>query len=214
MNNKKTVKRRMKEAWTETVRRCTNPNHPQYSYYGGRGIGICDRWLDFENYYEDMGPRPEGLTLDRIDNEKGYSKENCRWASRAVQSANRRVALVMEHEGKRQTIREWAKETGIDYYTLKYRFRSGYSPKDVLGKPVKCGGLLPGRVYKKRRPPRMENIRKGEDCTNAKLNNQDVKIIRERYSKGEGSYSQLAREYGVCFQSIACAVKRKTYKHI
>ena len=75
--------------WDRMKCRCSNPNEKHYHRYGGRGITVCKRWLDdFWNFVEDMGERPEGLTLDRIDNDKGYSPDNCRWATRKAQSAN------------------------------------------------------------------------------------------------------------------------------
>lgn len=72
------------------LQRCTNPNDPAYRHYGGRGITVCERWQSFENFLADMGERPEGLTLDRTDNEGNYEPGNCKWATRAQQSANRR----------------------------------------------------------------------------------------------------------------------------
>lgn len=77
--------------WRAMIARCTNPNNNSYHDYGKRGIKVCDRWLDVRNFFADMGERPDDLTLERIDNNLGYSKENCCWASHTTQSRNQRV---------------------------------------------------------------------------------------------------------------------------
>ena len=84
--------------WQTMVRRCVDPRYAPYPYYGGQGVTVCDRWRTFENFLSDMGERPEGMTLDRIDNTKGYSPDNCRWATNQQQYQNKRV--VRDTSGK------------------------------------------------------------------------------------------------------------------
>lgn len=76
--------------WGQMVQRCTNPSHARWKDYGGRGITVCQRWLSFENFFTDMGYRPEGLTLERRDNNSSYTPENCYWATYSTQAKNKR----------------------------------------------------------------------------------------------------------------------------
>lgn len=101
-------------SWSSMMTRCTNRNHQAYARYGGRGITVCDAWLKFENFLADMGERPSRLTLDRIDATKGYSPENCRWASYAEQRRNQpRNRTVERSDGLRfRTMIEAAEATG------------------------------------------------------------------------------------------------------
>ena len=114
------------EAWWNMKSRCERPNGRYFKDYGGRGIQICERWLDFANFYEDMGEPEATLTLDRIDNNLGYFKENVRWATRQEQANNRRSNRMIEHSGKTMTLMQWARETGIGRSTIAYRIDNGW----------------------------------------------------------------------------------------
>lgn len=90
--------------WVSMIQRCSNPNSPKYPLYGGRGIRVCDEWLaDYHKFAADVGPRPPGLSIDRIDPDGHYCKENCRWASAKQQSNNRRKIPVTHNRLKRAT---------------------------------------------------------------------------------------------------------------
>ena len=120
--------------WASMKARCCNKNAPDYKNYGGRGIKVCDRWKNsFKNFYKDMGKRPKGMTLDRIDNEKGYYKENCRWATNKEQQNNKRSNHLLTYAGKTLTITQWENETGIKRNTLYARInRCGWSIDKAL----------------------------------------------------------------------------------
>ena len=96
-------KTRAYSIWENMKQRCQNPNSTGYHYWGGAGIGVCDRWQKFENFYADMGEPPDGLTLDRKDNDKGYSLENCKWSTRLEQVHNRRPP---KQKGRRADLAE------------------------------------------------------------------------------------------------------------
>lgn len=101
--------------------RCLNQRHKSYQRYGGRGITVCGRWHVFDNFLEDMGERPEGLTLERKDNSKGYSPDNCVWKSPADQARNRTNTKILEHGGVRLCLRDWAERVGISEGCLQRR---------------------------------------------------------------------------------------------
>lgn len=125
--------------WNAMLGRCLNPSNLQYPDYGGRGITLCDRWRLFENFYEDMGDAPfKGASIDRKDNEKGYSKENCRWATRTEQNNNQRTNVRYAFNGKVLTLPEWSTETGIGFATLRSRIYLYEWPiEKALTTPVK-----------------------------------------------------------------------------
>lgn len=102
--------------WTCMVERCTQPRHPSWALYGGSGITVCDRWLVYENFFADMGHNPGQHELDRIDNTKGYYKENCRWVTRIENMRNRTTTRVFR--GRKMFRHEIAKELGVDPKTI------------------------------------------------------------------------------------------------
>lgn len=119
--------------WEQMRKRCGNQGHIAWKYYGGRGIKVCDRWLDFELFLSDMGPRPTSThTIDRINNDGHYCLENCRWATRAEQSNNKRNNHWIEFSGKRLTITQWSKETGVPTSTINSRLKRGLALDGVL----------------------------------------------------------------------------------
>ena len=123
--------------WSHMKGRCSNPNEARYKDYGGRGIKVCERWMKFENFLEDMGEKPDNKTLDRIDNDGDYCPENCRWATIDQQSRNTRRSKIMTYNGKTQPMIDWAEELGISYAVLKTRTRRGWTTERALGTPVR-----------------------------------------------------------------------------
>lgn len=122
--------------WTGIKDRCLVPNNKDFHNYGGRGITVCDRWQhSFILFLEDMGEAPINMQIDRIDNNKGYFKENCRWTTIQVQANNRRTCVMLSANGKTQSIADWSKEVGIERKTLEYRIRVGWDIKKALTTP-------------------------------------------------------------------------------
>ena len=126
--------------WRSMIARCTNPMNKSYPRYGGRGITVCDAWLgSFAQFWADMGARPDGYMLDRIDNEGNYEAGNCRWATPKQQMRNRRSNTHLAAFGKRQTIAEWAEESGLLSDTIIRRLARGWSIENSVSLPLKWG---------------------------------------------------------------------------
>ena len=126
------------DAWKSMKRRCFNPNHKQYSYYGGRGIAVCDRWLNLENFLADMGSRPTAKhSLDRIDNNGDYSPKNCKWSTKAEQEHNKRNNRLITIGCVTLTIAQWTKEMGFSEHRINGRLNSGWSEYRAVMTPVR-----------------------------------------------------------------------------
>lgn len=119
---------RVYRIWKAMVKRCENPNGPKWHRYGGRGISVDPAWRNsFEQFFADMGHPPDGLSIERKDNDAGYSKGNCVWATAKEQARNKSDVRFVEAFGKRQTIPEWAAEFGLSRQTIAARLRAGVS---------------------------------------------------------------------------------------
>lgn len=123
--------------WQVMKNRCSNPDYKHYKDYGGRSIIVCERWLKFENFLADMGEAPKGLSIERTNNDLGYCKENCIWATRKQQNRNKRSNLLIEFNGKTQCVSAWAEELGIHRNTLFTRLNRGWSIEKAFMTPVR-----------------------------------------------------------------------------
>jgi len=113
---------RIYRIWQNMIRRCVDKNIPAYKNYGGHGIVVCDRWMLFENFYDDMSSDySEKLYLDRIDNNKNYSFNNCRWSGRLEQANNKRNNLIITIKKETKTLPEWCRSLGLNYHAVYAR---------------------------------------------------------------------------------------------
>lgn len=133
--------------WRSMIRRCHKPGFVDYPNYGARGISVCPRWREsFHAFVEDMGPRPTARhTIDRRDNDAGYSPENCRWATALVQCNNKRANRIVTFDGKRTTVAQLARAYGVEETLLRHRLEWGWSIEKAVLEPV----LPPGERWKR-----------------------------------------------------------------
>ncbi len=122
--------------WADMMDRCRNANSDCFKNYGGRGIFVCEEWHDFTNFHRDMGCPSGRVELDRIDNNAGYCKENCRWVSRKINSRNRRTNRIINFNGESLTMAEWCERLGINHGTMHARIRCGWTIEEALTTPV------------------------------------------------------------------------------
>lgn len=123
--------------WAEMKARCQNKTATAYPAYGARGITVCERWNQFQNFLDDMGPCPPEYSIDRIDNSKGYFPENCRWATWSRQCRNRSSNRMITINGEAKCMADWADFFGINYGTVQSRLRAGLSHVEAVSAPLK-----------------------------------------------------------------------------
>jgi hypothetical protein len=128
-------------SWSNMKKRCNNPKNHKYRIYGGRGISVCDEWMhSFENFLNDMGVKPAGLTLERKDVNGNYNKENCEWASPKKQGNNKRNNRIIIFNGISKTESQWADDRGIPFSALRQRLYRGWNIDRALTQH--CRGMV------------------------------------------------------------------------
>lgn len=177
-------RRKLYFVWYSMLRRCNNPNHKSYQYYGGKGVSVCSDWNVFETFYQWSINNGFGsdLTLDRIDSSKNYEPSNCRWVDWYVQESNRCVSRYIEIDGIKKNITEWARITGLSVSLIRYRIAHGFSEKDAVMTPVEKHWIP---------------IIHETDSENVKRNKESyIKFIRH-FNESIFSITGIAKEIGV-----------------
>lgn len=131
---------RLYRIWEGMKSRCTIKTVPSFKHYGGRGIKICDDWLNsFESFHDwaISNGYTDDLSIDRIDVNGNYEPSNCRWVSMKKQSYNKRTSVLITHNGETHGLKEWSDIIGVDYYTMYSRYKAGKTPEQILSKEVK-----------------------------------------------------------------------------
>jgi hypothetical protein len=123
--------------WRSMMQRCYDINSHSYKNYGGRGIFVCKSWHDFEKFYEDMRDRPKGKSLERLNNNVLYAPENVIWANNIQQANNRRSNVILEYQGRKQTMQQWSDEVGLKIQTVWARLKRGWTVERALTEKVK-----------------------------------------------------------------------------
>jgi len=132
------------QCWQDMKQRCLNPKHKLYKHYGGRGIVICARWLnDFASFFADLGPKPDGMTLDRENNDGPYAPSNCRWATRAEQRRNQRNVKWIVIDGERLTHEDAGRKFGMRGSTFSTRLEFGWTLEEIAATPIGARRCMP-----------------------------------------------------------------------
>lgn len=173
------------KSWSMMIRRCTSPAHDKYAYYGGRGIKVCPQWMNYDQFVSDMGERPDGTSLDRINSNGNYEPGNCRWADKMVQASNKSNNRIVVLNGERLHISEAARRVGIRMATIWARLDKGWTDEQALHTPILKNGFD-------------VNAPKQQRNGNTKINaEQRLEILNSVETR-----SQLAKKYNVSKSTI------------
>lgn len=182
-------------SWRSMLKRCYNPKHKSYSHYGAKGITVSSDWRSsFQSFLADMGEAPSSKhTIDRLNNELGYFKDNCRWATPIDQATNRKTSKYLEYQGVVLTYAQWCRKLGFPKHTISSRLDNGWSVEDALTRPI-CRG------------------KPGSESPSAKLTEDIVREAR-RLRPGR-TYLSIAKQFNVTKSAMMCAIKGKTWRHV
>lgn len=176
--------------WAHMKSRCNNPNVERYPHYGGRGIKVCDRWNNYSNFLSDMGRKPAGHSIERVNVDGNYEPSNCRWIPLSRQAHNKTNSAFIFECGNRITMTDFSRKYGIPVSTLFNRIDRGITDVEFLKKK--------------------SLMRRGEESTRAKLTTQNVNSVRKQFSEGV-IVSQIARNLGVSHGCIQGIIKKRTW---
>lgn len=132
---------RLYSTWHAMMDRCYSEKHPKYRLYGARGLTVCERWHKFQNFVDDMSPKPAGMMLERVDNDAGYSPENCKWATIGEQIRNRRMTIWLEFRGDRLCLKDMGEKYGKTKAVMRDRLKSGWTLEEALLIPVSAKNI-------------------------------------------------------------------------
>ncbi len=194
----RTIREQNRAIWRGIIHRCHYETCREYRWYGARGIAVCDRWRkSFDAFLEDMGGRPEGMSIERVDNDGNYEPTNCKWIPRTEQSHNQRSNKLLTFEGETLHIAGWARKVGLKRTTLEHRLKKGWAVRDALTVPL---GSRPNKV-------------RGQQHGNSKLTAELVLDIRDRVANGEKK-RVIARSLGLSQTVIQDAVSGRRWGHV
>jgi len=128
-------KTKIYKVWVDMLNRCRSKNSKDYERYGGRGITVCKRWLRFESFYKDMGDRPEGLTIERKNNNGNYELSNCKWATQKEQCNNKRNNRIIKYNNEILNVTQWTKRLNISQAAFQYRLKN-WTIEEAITTPV------------------------------------------------------------------------------
>lgn len=189
---------RLHSIWSDMLERCNNPNSAEAPRYGGRGIKVCEEWMDFENFHKwaiangyDENAKRGDCTIDRIDVNGNYEPSNCRWADMKTQARNRRNNVVIECDGEKHCLSEWAEILGVPYQQLSSRYRRGWSPYEILHGRER---VIPTETYRNRATNRLLTYKGETHCAIewAEILGMNVNTIRGRLHRGWSDERTLA----------------------